>query len=101
MGDFNVYYLTPREQQKLDTLLFLYGLTLIITKEPTRVKGQLRSLIGYLIKDHHFDCDSFTSFVSDSPRRTSKNEPIDQLATSGVSNIVNDHSKMFSLKKIR
>ena len=32
MGDFNNDYLTPREQQNLDTVLLPCGLTVIITK---------------------------------------------------------------------
>ena len=87
MGDFNIDYLTPREQQNLDTVLLPYGLTVNNTKETARVKGQSRSLIDYSILDH-FDCDYFTSFVSDTPMRASKNKLIDHLATYVVSNVV-------------
>ena len=72
MGDFNIDYLTPREQQNLDTVILPYVLTVTNTKGPTRVKGQSRSLIDYIILDH-FDVDSYTSFVSDTPLRISKN----------------------------
>ena len=92
MGDFNIDYLTPREQQNLDTVILPYGLTVTNTKEPTRVKGQSRSLIDYIILDH-FGVDSYTSFVSNTPPRTTKNEPIDHLATFVVSNIVNESFK--------
>ena len=101
MGDFNIDYLTPREQQNLDTVILPYGLTVTNTKEPTRVKCQSRSFIDYIILDH-FDVDSYTSFVSNTPQRTSKNEPIDQLATSVVSNIVNESfKKSYSERNVR
>ena len=74
-------------------------MTVTNTKEPTRVKGQSRSLIDYIILDH-FDVDSYTSFVSDTPLRTSKKEPIDHLATSVVSNIVNESFKKFIQKEM-
>ena len=99
MGDFNIDYLTPREQQNLVTVILPYGLTVIKTKEPTRVKGQSRSLIDYIILDH-FDVDYYTSFVSDTPLRTTKNEPIDHLATSVVSNIENKSFKKVIQKEI-
>ena len=97
MGDFNIDYLTPREQQNLDTVILPYGLTVTNTKEPTRVKGQPRSLIDYIILDH-FDVDSYTSFVSDT--ENIKKEPIDHLATSVVSNIVNESFKKLIQKEM-
>ena len=99
MGDFNIDYLTPRGQQNLDTVILPYGLTVINTKEPTRVKGQSRSSIDYNLLVH-FDVDSFTSFVSDTPMKTSEKEPIIHLATSVVSNIVNEIFKKVVKKEM-
>ena len=71
MGDFNICYLTLNEQQKLNTVWLHFGLSVSETEEPTSVKGQSGSYIDYIILDS-FDCDSFTLFVTDTPRRTSK-----------------------------
>ena len=73
---------------------------MINTKEPTRVKGESRSLIDYIILGH-FDVDSSTSFVPDTPTRSSKNETIDYLATSVVSKIVNESLKTYPERNVR
>ena len=85
MGDYNINYLNQREKEDLETVILPNGLTTINTDQPTRISNKSGSLIDYIITDHYNNAHSFSSFVSDTPFRTSV--PIDHFATSVISNI--------------
>ena len=51
MGDFNIDYLKIQEKQYLDTITVPYGLNIVNTEIPTRVRGKSKSFLDYIITD--------------------------------------------------
>ena len=86
LGDYNIDYLNERERQDLETVILPYGLRINNTDEPTRVRGNSKSLIDYIITDH-LQAETFRAHVSDTPLRTGNKKRIDHFATSLITNI--------------
>ena len=85
MGDYNIDYLSTRERQDLGTVILPYGFKINNTDEPTRVRGNSKSLIDYITD--HFQAETFRAHVSDTPLRTGNKKQIDHFATSLITNI--------------
>ena len=60
-----------------------YGLTIVNTEIPTRVQGNSKTLIDYIITDLSH-ADTFEPIVSDTSLRTLKKAEIDHRATSVI-----------------
>ena len=86
LGDYNIDYLNKRERQDLETVILPYGFKINNTDEPTRVRGNSKSLIDSIITDH-FQAETFHAHVSDTPLRTGNKKQIDHFATSLTTNI--------------
>ena len=86
MGDYNIDYMNEREMQDLETVIIPYGFKINNIDQPTRVRGNSKSLIDYIISDH-FQSESFNAYVSDTPLRTANKQQIDHFATSLITNI--------------
>ena len=97
MGDYNYNHLNTREKQDLETVIFPYGLIVINTDQPSRIKGTSKTLIDYIITDHS-TAAFFTAIVSETPLPTIGKKPIDHLATSVITNIRMMKKPMFSEK---
>ena len=80
LGDYNIDYLNMRERQDLETVILPYGLKINNTDAPTRVRGNSKSLVDYIITDH-FQAETFRAHVSDTPLRTGNKQQIDLFAT--------------------
>ena len=85
MGDYNIVHLNKRERQDLKTVILPYGFKINNTDEPTRVRGNSKSLIDYIITDH-FQAETFFAHVSDTPLRTGNKKEIDHSETSLITN---------------
>ena len=86
MGDYNIDYLNWKERQFLDSIIVPYGLNVINSQHATRIQGNSKSLIDYIISDLP-NAKQFQPIVSDTPLRTSKNNDIDHQATSTITQI--------------
>ena len=71
MGDYNIEYPNPKEKECLETILFLYGLQIMNTEQPTRVKGNSQSLIDFINTDLP-KSTCFETIVSDTVLKTLK-----------------------------
>ena len=49
MGDYNIDYLNLKEKENLEAILLPYGLQIMNTEQPTRVKGNSQSLFDFII----------------------------------------------------
>ena len=86
MGDYNIDYLNVKEKECLETILLPYGLQIVNTERPTRVKGNSQSIIDFIITDLS-NSKCFEAIMSDTPLRTLKNAGIDNWATSTLTSI--------------
>ena len=75
MGDYNTDYLNEREQISLGTVILPYGLRILNTNIPTRVKDNSKTLIDYRITDLN-NSENFTDVIFDTPLRTLENKTI-------------------------
>ena len=80
MGDYNIDYLNEREQKCPNTVTLPYGLRILNTVIPTRVKDNSETLIDYIITDLN-NSENFSNIICETPLRTLKNQLI----------ICNDH----------
>ena len=98
MGDYNINYLNQREREDLETVTLPYGVAAINNDQPTRISNKSGSLMNHIITDH-YNFHSFSSFVSDTPFRTSTNKAMEYFATSVISNIELQPSPKIFMKK--
>ena len=97
MGDFNIGYLNNQEKQYLDTITVPYGLNIVNTEIPTRVRGKSKSFLDYIINDLPGSVD-FESYVSDIPLRNLNGEHVDHFQTSVFSNVTLHQPPKFIIK---
>ena len=77
----------------METILIPYGLYVMNEELPTRGVGTSKYLIDYFITDH-LKAETFDAPVLDTPFRTSRNKPIDDLATSTIGDILTQMIKL-------
>ena len=99
MGDYNVDYLNNKEKQYLDTITVPYGLNIVNTEIPTRVRGKSKSLLDYIFTDLPGSVN-FESYVSDTPLRNLDGEHVDHFQTSVISNVTLHQPPKVIIKKV-
>ena len=99
MGDYNVDYLNLKEKECLETILLPYGLQIMNTDQPTRVKENSQSIIDFIITDLP-NSKCFETIVSDAPLRTLQNAEIDHWATSTITSIQWKKKSKVTIKEI-
>ena len=97
MGDFNIDYLNNKEN--LDTITVPYGLNIVNTEIPTRVRGKSKSLLDYIVTDLPGSVN-FESYVSDTPLRNLNGEHVDHFQTSVISNVTLHQPPKVIIKEI-
>ena len=99
MGAYNIDYLNNKEKQYLDTITVPYGLNIVNTEIPTRVRGKSKSLLDYIITDLPGSIN-FESYVSDTPLRNLNGEHVDHFQTSVISNVTLHQPPKVIIKEI-
>ena len=96
-GDYNLDYLNKKEKQSLDTIIIPYGLKITNESIPTRISGNCKSLLDYIITDLP---EYKQSCISDTPLRTIKGKTSDHYATSIITEIKMHKPPKVTLKEI-
>ena len=99
MGDYNLDSLKEREKNSLGTVILPYGLRILTTNIPTRVKDDSKTLIDYIITDLN-NSEKFSGIISDKPLKTQKNKPVDHFATTTITDIKIKRRKNVTIKEI-
>ena len=97
MGDYNLDYLNKKEKQSLDTIMIPYGLKITNENIPTRISGNCKSLLDYIITDLP---EYKRTYISDTPLRTIKGKMSDHYATSIITDIKIHKPPKVTLKEI-
>ena len=97
MGDYNVDYLNKKEKQSLDTIMIPYGLKITNENIPTRISGNCKPLLDYIITDLP---EYKRTCISDKPLRTTKGKKSDHYATSIITEINMHKPPKVTLKEI-
>ena len=97
MGDYNLDYLNKREKESLDTIMVTYGMNITKNDKPTKISGNCKSLLDYIITDLP---ESKRTYICDTPLRTIQGKMSDHFATSIITDIKMHKPPSVTIKKI-
>ena len=97
MGDYNLDYLNKNEKESLDTIMVPYGMNITNNKIPTRISGNCKSLLDYIITDLP---ELKRTYISDTPLRTIQGKMSDHFETSIITDIKMHKAPSVTIKEV-